>query len=212
MATTEQAGTVQENAGTAKPQENADGTREGTATEHKTTMTDEAAALLKENMQYKKKLKSLQEQIEKASTAEAEEKGKYKELYEREKASKSELQQRLIRAELVSRLPGLLKPNLIQLVDLSEIQFDDDGQLVGVEEVAKAFMESNPEFFRTGDSAAQVNVPATPKPGKPSSSGASPASFDELMKLPGDQSMQWILKNPEAYKKLCDAAKNVSSY
>lgn len=195
-----QAANAQENAANAATtQETASTATEGQGAAGKPTEAE--AKLLKEVMQLKKQLKVYEAQKDEADKKALTEQGKFKELAERESAKAQSLAQRAIKAELALLLPGLIKPDLIKLVDTTALKIADDGSIEGIEEVAAAFKAANPEYFRE----AAPQVPGTPKPGV-ATSGA-PASFQDWEKMPADQRMAWASKNPTAFERLCDAQK-----
>lgn len=195
-----QAANAQENAANAAPtQENASPATEGQAAAGKPTEAE--AKLLKEVMALKKQLKTYESGKEAAEKQALTEQGKFKELAEKESARAQSLAQRAIKAELALHLPGLIKPDLIKLVDTTALKISDDGSIEGIEDIAAAFKAANPEYFR--DAAPQV--PGTPKPGV--AAPGAPASFADWEKLPADQRMAWASKNPTAFARLCDTQK-----
>jgi hypothetical protein len=195
-----QAANAQENAANAATtQENASTATEGQDAAGKPTEAE--AKLLKEVMTLKKQLKTYESGKEAAEKQALAEQGKFKELAEKEAARAQSLAQRAIKAELALHLPGLIKPDLIKLVDTAALKISDDGSIEGIEDVAAAFKAANPEYFR--DAAPQV--PGTPKPG--AATPGAPASFQDWEKMPTEQRMAWAAKNPTAFERLCNAQK-----
>ena len=166
--------------------------------------TDAEAKLLKENMQLKKLLKGIESKQEEADKAALTEQGKFKELHAKAEAKASSLAQRAIKAELALHLPGLIKPDLLKLVDTGSLKIGDDGSIDGIEEVAAAFKAANPEYFRDAAGAPPA-VPGTPKPG--AASIGAPATLADWEKLPETSRMAWAEKNPVAFAALCEAQK-----
>jgi len=197
-----QAANAQENAANATTtQANASAQAEGQASAGKPT--DAEAKLIKEVMQLKKQLKGYETQQSDAEAKALAEQGKYKELADKHAAKADALAQRAIRAELIAHLPGLIKPDLVKLVDVSALKIGDDGSIDGIEDIAATFKQANPEYFATATTATQV--PGTPKPATTAAGG--PATFQEWEALPAQQRAEWASKYPDAFKRLCDNRK-----
>jgi len=194
-----QAADAQENAAkAASTQENASSATEGQGAAGKPT--DAEAKLLKEVMALKKQVKAYESNKEEADKKALAEQGKYKELADINAAKAEALAQRAIKAELLNHLPGLIKQDLVKLVDTSSLKISDDGSIEGIEEVAAAFRTANPEYFNASSNPPQV--PGTPKPG--AATTGAPASFADWEKLPEEARMAWAKKNPEAFTRLCE--------
>ena len=193
-----QAADAQENAAkAASTQENASSAAEGQGAAGKPT--DAEAKLLKEVMALKKQVKAYESNKEEADKKALAEQGKYKELADLNAAKADALAQRAIKAELVLHLPGLIKPDLVKLVDTSSLKISDDGSIEGIEDIAAAFKTANPEYFGT---STPPQGPGTPKPG--AATTGAPASFVDWEKLPEEARMTWAKKNPEAFSRLCE--------
>jgi hypothetical protein len=186
----------------AQAQENAQSAAERPAADNK-TLSDTEAALLKENMAMKKRLKAIEAQQTEAERKALEDQGKHKELAELATRKAETLAQKLIQAELVAKMPGLIKADLIKLCDTSSLKIGDDGNIDGIDEVVTAFKTANPEYF--GAAAERPTVPGTPKPG--STTGAVGfKTYDEYLAAPYEERAAWAQKNPAAFKALADEA------
>lgn len=204
MAENENAGKAQETEQNGKPGENpgADG--------KKTTMSDSEAALLKENMAFKKKLKALEEAQTKAEEDKLKEKGEFQTLAAREKerAEKLEASLKLARLEMLAVKAGIVDPDLLKLADLSKVSFED-GKITGAEEVIEELKAAKPYAFTTGH--VEQKPTNLPKPNGTTSTVTGPATFAEWEKLPDADRYGWADKNPEAFKTLCERAKGAVS-
>jgi hypothetical protein len=184
----------------ATAQANAQSGAEGHAPDGK--LSDESAALLKENMAMKKKLKAIETAQADAEQKALADQGKHKELAELATKKANTLAQKLIQAELVAKLPGLIKPDLIKLCDASSLQISDDGSIEGINELAEAFRTANPEYFHADSKPV---VPGVPKPGN-TAGATGPRTYDDYEKLPRSEQIEWATKNPQAFRALADAA------
>jgi hypothetical protein len=168
-------------------------------------LTDADAALLKENMAMKRKLQAIEAQQTAAEKRALEEQGKHKELAQLHERKANALADRLIKAELVARMPGLIKPDLIKLCDTTGLQIGDDGSIEGIGEVVANFTAANPEYFSANHAENRPAVPGTPKPGT-TAAGVGYRTYEEYEQAPRDQQIEWATKNPAAFKALADAA------
>jgi len=186
----------------AQAQENAQSAAERPAADNK-PLSDAEAALLKENMAMKKRLKAIEAQQSEAERKALEDQGKHKELAELATRKAETLAQKLIQAELLSKLPGLIKKDLIKLCDTSTVKVGADGTIEGLDDIAEAFKTANPEYFGAHDT--KPTVPGTPKPG--STTGAVGfKTYDEYLAAPYEERAAWAQKNPAAFKALADEA------
>jgi hypothetical protein len=204
MADNEKAANAQETEQSGKPGETpgADG--------KKTTISDSEAALLKENMAFKKKLKALEEAQAKAEEDKLKEKGEFQTLAAREKerAEKLESSLKLARLEMLAVKAGIVDPDLLKLADLSKVSFED-GKIIGAEEAIEELKAAKPYAFSTGHTEQKpTNLP---KPNGTTSTVTGPATFGEWEKLPDADRYGWAAKNPEAFKALCERAKGAVS-
>jgi hypothetical protein len=164
--------------------------------------TDAEAALLKENMAFKKKLQA----IEKAQ-AEAEEKrlkdqGEFKTIAEQAQAKAKAAQEKLKLAILknTAAAAGLIDPDLVAIADLSAVGIDDDGVVTGAAEAIEAFRAAKPHLF--GQQSTAPRPTTTPKPNGTTAT-PGPTSFSEWEAMPAPHRTAWAEKNAEAFARLC---------
>lgn len=86
---------------------------------------------------------------------------------------------RIIRAELkaVAISHGMVDLDGLKLADLTKIKLDDDGEVVGAEDLMKALKESKPYLFKEGKSSSSTEVP--PKKKDDSKKGARDMTPEE---------------------------------
>jgi len=167
-------------------------------------ISDEAAALLKENMSMKRKLQAIESAQADAEKKSLTEQGKHKELAELAEKKAAGLAERLIRAELVAKMPGLIKADLIKLCDTSALKIGDDGSIEGIDDVVANFTAANPEYFN-GNHAAKPVIPGTPKPGT-TAAGVGYRTYEEYEQAPRAEALKWAADNPASFKALADVA------
>jgi hypothetical protein len=167
--------------------------------------TDAEAALLKENMAYKKRLQAL----EKAQT-DAEEKrlaaqGEFKTLAEKADARAKAAQDKLKLAILknTAAAAGLIDPDLIAIADLSGVTIEDDGTVTGAAEAIEAFRAAKPAFFGVPAANGAHRPTTTPKP-TGSTGTAGPGTFLEWEQMPAADRMSWADKHPQEFARLCE--------
>lgn len=184
----------------APPQGNAAPTGEGQPSGRKFT-DDETAALLKENMDYKKRLKALEKQRTEDDENKLKEQGKYKELAEtaQTKAQRAERIAITAKLESLAAREGLSDPDLLALVDTSGVTLDDDGKVQGAAEAIAAFKAAKPHFF-----GSPATVPGTAKPGSPVSGGYK--TYEDWKAAPAADRIAWAQKHPQAFKDLANRA------
>lgn len=202
MATeTTAAGDAQVNAqNPATAQGNAQSDAEKQAQDGK--LSDADAALLKENMAMKRKLKAIETAQAEAEQRTLAEQGKWKELAEHKDKKLSALEKELIKEKLVSALPGLIKPDLIKLCDASSLKIADDGSVEGLSDVVEAFRSANPEYFHADSKPV---IPGVPKPGNTTAT-PGPRTYEDYRKMPENERVKWASENPQAHQALADAA------
>lgn len=176
---------------------------EGKGTPDANKISDDAAALLKENMAMKRKLKAIDDAAAEAQKKSLEDQGKFKDLAELADKKAKSFSDRLIQSELLRKMPDLIDSELIKLFDTSALKIADDGNIEGLEEAVTAFRASKPSFFSATDS--KPVVPGTPKPGSPSNSVGF-ATYADYEKASRADQLAWAKKNPDAFKALANAA------
>lgn len=156
---------------------------------------DEAAQLLKENMEFKKRLKALEKKQTDDDEAKLKEQGKFKELAESAttKAKAAEKVAILAKLEAIAVREGLTDLDLLALVDTSGVSFDDAGKVIGANEAVAAFKAAKPAFF-----SGSAPVPGTAKPG--ASASGQVKSWSEYIAMPEADRIAWATKHPEAFR------------
>ena len=116
------------------------------------------------------RLNKLMKEKEEAEKKALEEKGQFKELYEKTIAEKNALQQSLItQAKREAVLASLYSANVhnpktvMKLIDLNAISLDDSGAVSGVEEEIQRLKQSDPYLFRTESENEPGTDNATPQ-------------------------------------------------
>jgi len=204
MATETPAADVQVNAQqAATAQGNAQPPAEGQAEGGK--LSNQEAALLKENMAMKRKLQAIESQQSEAEKKVLADQGKHKELAELAEKKAAGLAERLIRAELVAKMPGLIKADLIKLCDTSALRIGDDGSIEGIDDVVANFTAANPEYFGAGHADAKPVILGTPKPGT-TAAGVGYRTYEEYQQAPRAEQLEWAAKNPAAFQSLAEVA------
>jgi len=193
----------------AGAQENEQGGKPGEtpgADGKKTTMSDNEAALLKENMAFKKKLKSLEEAQAKAEEDKLKEKGEFQTLAAREKerADKLESSLKLSRLEMLAVKEGIIDTDLLKLADISKISFED-GKIIGAEDIIAELKTSKPYAFGQPQTATKPSN--LPKPNGQNAGNTGPANFSDWDKMPATDKYEWASKHTDQFKALCDSAK-----
>lgn len=192
----------------AGAQENEQGGKPGEtpgADGKKPTMSDQEAALLKENMAFKKKLKALEEAQAKAEEDKLKQNGEYQTLAAREKerADKLESSLKFAKLEALAIKEGIIDTDLLKLADMGKITFED-GKITGAEEIIAELKASKPYAFGTQQATKPNNLP---KPNGQHASTGAPATFADWDKMPTVDKYEWASKHPSEFQALCEAAK-----
>lgn len=137
----------------------------------------EASSHRKEASALEKQLKEYKDKESEAERKRLEEEGKYKELAEklqRERdEEKKQYEDRLIRSEVRSRAlaAGVVSARVADLIPRDKIKFDENGEMVGIEEAIADFREAEPSLFKseaageqkTGDAKKEVKSTGSDK-------------------------------------------------
>jgi hypothetical protein len=160
--------------------------------------------IMRENKEFKTKWKTLAENQEKADKAALETQGKFKELHEAETKKTAALALQLKRAKFqnLALAKGITSDKIISRIDISGIDMDESGALIGADEIITDLLALNGQQQQAEQPKAKVATPG----GKASVGG--PATFEDFLKLPPDQRNEWAVKNPAQYNAICDQAKN----
>lgn len=196
-----------EQAGETQPDAPKAGETQPTGGERKTT--DSEAALLKENMAFKKKLKALEDAQAAADDARLKEQGKFKELAEKAEARAKAAQDAIKRArvEVFAARAGINDPDDIPQKLIDSLEVDDAGTVTGAAEAIEALKTAKPYLFGSTTTTPGAKPTTTPKPTGSTTGSGGPSTFDEWMKMPTVDRYAWAEKNSTAYHALCDAAK-----
>jgi len=169
-------------------------------------LTDAEAALLKENMALKKKLKAKEDSDATAEENRLKEQGNFKSLAEKAEAKAKAAQDKLKLAVVKAKATklGIIDEDLVSLIDLKTVTISEDGEVTGATEAIEALKASKPNFFITPSDSKQTT---TPKPNGSQTATGAPASFADWEKMPEVDRYAWAEKNPAAYQALCEGAK-----
>lgn len=181
---------------TAPPKEPEEGKTVPVATH--IAMRERAQAAEAKIVTLEKRITDLEAQINDVKRKEAEEQGRFEELYnstsEELKQTKGQMQKVLIDASLKEAAIEVgAKTKIINFVDRSMVSVDERGNVTGAVECVQAFLDENPEF-------------AADKASKPMSPGAAPATPSGQTKL-DTLYAQW---NEERAKENPDSKKLIS--
>lgn len=83
--------------------------------------------------------------------------------------ARSAADQRVIRAELKAEAikAGMIDMDGLKLADLSKIKLDDNGEVVGAEDLMKSLKESKPYLFKAGTTSSTQDPPKKKDDSKP---------------------------------------------
>ena len=167
--------------------------------------SDEAAALLKENVAMKRKFKAQEEAEAKAREEDAKAKGEFQKLHEAAQKKLSAINSRLIASEIKALAvhEGILDPDFCMLINNSSVSIDDEGNVTGAKEAVAQLKASKPTLF--GKGLQEVPGVATPKAVAPA---GSYKTWDDYAKAPEAERQVWAAKHPAAFQKLAEEAKN----
>lgn len=100
---------------------------------------------------------------------------------------------RLIRTELKAKAiaAGILDPDDVKAMDLDGVEVDDEGEVIGVDDVIAAYREKKPHWFRATETD-EPNTEAKPKPKAPAPVAPSKRETPTI---------DWASLSPEEYKK-----------
>ena len=159
-------------------------------------------------LKYKERMAKAEAELEKLNEEKLETEKKqleanqeFEALYKKAEAEATELKDRIQAQELDHALTtaalaaGIAKPEYVKLIDKSSIKRDgESGEISGIESTIKAFKESNPALFDSGDKTLEVD---TGKGGK--STGVM--TDDEVRAMTSKELMDAKKNNPDLWKR-----------
>ena len=175
-------------------------------------MDDTSAALLKEVMQQKEKIRAYeaaeakrQADADTAEQAKLLEQGKYKEALEKMQndLATANTQRKIADVKAAAMAAGI-DPRYAKLIDSSGIEYGTDGALTGMETAVEKLIAEYPEAKNAA--AAFQPVPGVTTPGKVGGNTAI-SSYDDYLKLDQAQKTDFVKKHPAQYRALAEKAK-----
>lgn len=182
VKTANAAGSQEANAGGADEVENTE-TNQAAAPE-----ANASARLLEESKKFKTRALQAERELEKIRKAQAEESGRYKELYEKVESEKKELLGNMIKervkssvTEIAARAGCLDIDALLQLGPRDLLAYDEEQHRVdGVEAFVEQGKKLKPYLFNSAK-------PAAVNPATPSAAPVKTTTLADISKLPADQ-------------------------
>ena len=121
----------------------------------------------KEAKQRRLELEGLKQSQEAAATKQAQEQGKFKELYESTASELTKMRESIKANTLKSKLEiegvkeGIKSPEYLKLLDVSGLEIDESGEISGLKEKFTAFKKTHPDLF------ASKGAPTEPTSNRP---------------------------------------------
>lgn len=167
---------------------------------------DEAAALLKETMAMKKKLKSLEDAEAKKIEDQKKASGEHQALYESEKLRSQKLENELKTSalKLAAKQAGLEDLDYLALVDMSKVTYDESFTPQGLTEAIADLRLRKPALF-------VGSAPVIPKTTIPTNVGSvsGPGTWEEYLKMSLPDRVSFQTKHMGAYEALVNKAKGL---